>query len=347
MLKSFPARSRHNALWTPFQRRTWLTDQRRQARVQFNLAALFPAPVLAPLYPDLLVWDWDLPNPCRWNVWQSVDSGASYFLNEDYWCAGDQRQFSPDGGGELHFIVGVDELGREVTHRSNSVRPDDAPGPPTLATDLAGYWKLDEDLGQPRLDSTAAAQHLADDNSDFPSGPGLLGDAAMNDAEYLDCQLSADLAAPFSGPARSVSWWVNPSSLPASNFQIFLCLDGGDQTDYPDYAVQCFAVGYFDFCAQFFGPYVSLLGFIAFDAWNHLVATSDGTTARLYLNGVCVATDVPADSSPAKLWIGNYYDMDRSIVGSLDEVGLWNRCLTDDEIASLYNFGSGLVFEGF
>jgi hypothetical protein len=103
---------------------TWLQDRRR-ARQKL------PAPVLRPLYPSLLVWDWNLTNPYKWNVWMSLDSGASYFLVEDYWAYGAARQFAPDGGSELYFIVGVDEVGREITHRSNIVRPDDAlPIPP-------------------------------------------------------------------------------------------------------------------------------------------------------------------------------------------------------------------------
>ena len=40
---------------------------------------------------------------------------------------GDARQFAPDGGGELHYIVGVDADGNEITQHSNAVRPDDAP----------------------------------------------------------------------------------------------------------------------------------------------------------------------------------------------------------------------------
>jgi hypothetical protein len=47
MLKSLPQPTRRNAPWTPFQRRTWLAEQRRQHRLQF-------APDDAPL-PSLLL----------------------------------------------------------------------------------------------------------------------------------------------------------------------------------------------------------------------------------------------------------------------------------------------------
>ena len=133
MPKSLPAPPRRNAPWTPFQRRTWLAEQRHR---------LQPAPVLRAAYPDLLQWDWDLTNPYKWNVWMSMDGGNSYFLVEDYWGYGDARQFAPDGGGELYYIVGIDNTGREITKHSNIVRPDDAPVPldaPTLAR-VSGYY---------------------------------------------------------------------------------------------------------------------------------------------------------------------------------------------------------------
>jgi hypothetical protein len=137
MAKAFPALSRRNAPWTPLQRRAWLTNERRKHRLQ-------PAPVLRPAFPDLLQWDWDLPNPYKWNVWMSMDGGNSYILIEDYWMYGDARQFAPDGGGELYYIVGIDETGREITAHSNIVRPDDGPLPvfvgfPDDGVSTAGY----------------------------------------------------------------------------------------------------------------------------------------------------------------------------------------------------------------
>jgi hypothetical protein len=117
----FPKSKRRSAAWTPFQRQAWLATRRRRHR-------LLPAPVLRAVYPDLLQWDWDLPNPYKWNVWLSLDGGATFMMPDGYWEYGDARQFAPDGE-ELHYIVGVDENNREITAHSNAVRPDDAPAP--------------------------------------------------------------------------------------------------------------------------------------------------------------------------------------------------------------------------
>ncbi|HEY9175021.1 MAG TPA: hypothetical protein VI136_22255 [Verrucomicrobiae bacterium] len=113
----------------------WLRKRRRARQNR-----LLPAPVLRAAYPTLLQWDWNLANPYKWNIWTSLDGGVSYFLTEDYWHYGDSRQFAPDGGSEFYLIVGVDATGKEITHRSNAVRPDDAIAPPEI---VAGGFEWD------------------------------------------------------------------------------------------------------------------------------------------------------------------------------------------------------------
>ena len=123
-------------------RRTWLVlwaQDRRRSRVRAAQATLLPAPVLRAAYPDLLQWDWELADPFKWNVYVSPDGGATFSMPEDYWVNGDAREFAPDGGSELHFIVGVDANGREITVRSNPICPDDCSPPTPPAQDFTGY----------------------------------------------------------------------------------------------------------------------------------------------------------------------------------------------------------------
>lgn len=98
---------------------TWLQDRRRARQNQ-----LLPAPVLVPRYPSLAGWRWSLANPTRWNAYNSLDNGLSYSFDD--FVTGDLRQYAPDGGQHLMFIVGVDGGGNEITQRSNAVRPDAA-----------------------------------------------------------------------------------------------------------------------------------------------------------------------------------------------------------------------------
>ena len=80
-----------------------------------------------------------LGNPYQWNVYVSLDGGVTFSLPEDYWVSGEGREFAPDGGSELHFIVGVDANGKEITVRSNPICPDDCSPPTPPAQDFTGY----------------------------------------------------------------------------------------------------------------------------------------------------------------------------------------------------------------
>lgn len=72
--------------------------------------------------------------------------------------------------------------------------------------------------------------------------------------------------------------------------------------------------------------------------WFHLVATYDGTVKRLYLNGVQIGsqnwsgTICYADNPTFRIGTSYNVSADRSWVGSLDELSIWNRALTQAEI---------------
>lgn len=81
--------------------------------------------------------------------------------------------------------------------------------------------------------------------------------------------------------------------------------------------------------------------------WYHLVGVYSGTTVKLYLNGSEVASTSYSggiSTTTRNLCIGcidftsgntRFFD------GQIDEVGIWDRALTTDEISALYNSGNG------
>jgi hypothetical protein len=76
--------------------------------------------------------------------------------------------------------------------------------------------------------------------------------------------------------------------------------------------------------------------------WSHVVATFDGSTYKLYIDGELKqsesATGVAADDN---MKIGNWYNNDLAFVGKLDEVMIFNRSLSQTEIFELYNGTKG------
>ena len=76
------------------------------------------------------------------------------------------------------------------------------------------------------------------------------------------------------------------------------------------------------------------------NTWTHWVATYSNSTMKWYKNGVLVSTTsytyTNVNSASMPLYIGkgggtNYF------TGSVDDIGIWNRALTQAEITGLYN----------
>ncbi|QRK11371.1 glycoside hydrolase family 127 protein [Archangium violaceum] len=78
------------------------------------------------------------------------------------------------------------------------------------------------------------------------------------------------------------------------------------------------------------------------DTWSHIAVTLDGHAAHLYVNGVLVGSNSAVSLTPAALgtlrdyWIGrSHYGADPLYVGGIDELNLYSRALSAEEVAEL------------
>lgn len=82
--------------------------------------------------------------------------------------------------------------------------------------------------------------------------------------------------------------------------------------------------------------------------WVHLAVTLEGTTARLYVDGLLKAVNSavtlnPSDFKPAVNYIGDsQYSADPLFSGRLDDVRIYNYALPPERIAALYAGSTGL-----
>jgi len=77
--------------------------------------------------------------------------------------------------------------------------------------------------------------------------------------------------------------------------------------------------------------------------WYHLVGTYDGTSVNLYVDGVLInskATSGPMSDYGRPLVIGGFSNLSEFTPGSIDEVSIYNRALSSNEIVGLYAAGS-------
>ncbi len=97
---------------------------------------------------------------------------------------------------------------------------------------------------------------------------------------------------------------------------------------------------------------LDIVAFSATDDWTHYVGTFDGTTFRSYLNGASVENRSFTSSlnfSGENFTIGRYFDTASALTweGSIDELGVWKRTLSQAEVTQLFNGSLGITFEDF
>lgn len=87
---------------------------------------------------------------------------------------------------------------------------------------------------------------------------------------------------------------------------------------------------------------ITAAGVISSGVWQHVAATFDGSTMRLFVNGSTVATSSVATLGPnvsGVVRIGNRATgTDRSFEGYINNVGIYSRALAPSEISSLYTY---------
>lgn len=209
---------------------------------------------------------------------------------------------------------------------------------------LVGWWSFDEPLDSPvaqddsghRLGAVIRHLHRA---------PGIHGNAIVCDG---GCALvgNSPLLSPNPTEGITVECWVKTDrSGQHNNWILNRVLSGGVSTGYRLGLLEdhpCFEVPQTDWSHHLTAKSILPLG-----VWVHLAGTFDGSTMRIYLNGVEEGTMErkglikPNDFN---LCIGNFTEAHTAhYSGLLDEVKLYNRALTPKEIEAHYRQYAGLT----
>ena len=256
-------------------------------------------------------------------------------------------EWIPTGVGDFNICAEATN-GNESDTQCFTIR---VAGPAGCPAGMAHYWKLDETVGSIFTDVFGGTDGTC---TDCPARTdGILGSARgfngssneinvpddgsfdwqATDEFSIELWMKRPLPQPIpendviigrDDPGSNLHWWVGINK---AGYPIFVLLDrnggnGGNGN---------WAVGDTD---------------ITNDQWHHIVAVKDATHIRIYVDGV-------EKSQVAKSYVNGFdgnvplnigwlsLDKKYTFDGSVDEVSLYNRALTLDEIQGHYNEGAG------
>ena len=81
--------------------------------------------------------------------------------------------------------------------------------------------------------------------------------------------------------------------------------------------------------------------------WIHIVYNYNSTHVSLWYNGTLIETATATGSTGVlnyNTWIGARIGSENPYVGFMDDLGIWDRALTESEVLELYNSGDGLFY---
>lgn len=209
-----------------------------------------------------------------------------------------------------------------------------------LNNNLISYWNMESTDGENVTDTTGTGHDLYG-NSSMNYKSGLIGNSANFSGGYLNTSAS-DFD--FGDSEFTVNFWVNASETDKV-YQIIGTLGTGNAgwgfvTTDPDGDL------FYISSTNQIKMVVAGQGLTA-NGWDMITIRRNSTNMSLWYNGNEVQVNrTYTVNSGNPLVVGATGDKSQAFDGELDEIGIWNRSLTDSEITQLYNSGSGLEYDG-
>jgi hypothetical protein len=251
------------------------------------------------------------------------------------------------GTGGSSFDAGRDQ-GRDLASPDVPLPPDmrvpdTAPPPPpdaapsSLNMGLVSRWKLDEGMGNTADDSAGnnngTLSGAAWVTTGFPAAK-YPNRAALRFTAGDHVQLGI-AGMPANNRAQSISLWLNYASVPTANAAVCISLtDGGGgsrvKVGFKEGRLAAFKGGTDPTLVSFAPPAAG---------WHHMVYTFDGNVHRLYVDGTqrSMSTIGPNNGSVTQARLGGNTEGSEDYTGLLDEVRVYNRALSLNEVGALFN----------
>jgi hypothetical protein len=232
-----------------------------------------------------------------------------------------------------HLIVGLALAFVLLTSRQ---------GEASLVSGLSGYWVFDGN----GTDLSAGGRDLTLQGG-VGFGAGLFGQALdiPGDRNQFAVRSLDDTVFDFGGSDFTIQVWVNYNT--TSNEQVLL--EKWSDPPLEGWTLTKMSGDRYRFATGGMGNHDSVPLSITTDAWHQVIMRRTGGTLDMrFDDSVVLSANVGSSAltdTGNPLLVGRRYAGDSrgfAMNGRLDEIAIWNRALSDDEIQRLYNGGAGL-----
>jgi hypothetical protein len=199
--------------------------------------------------------------------------------------------------------------------------------PVLFPTGLLAFWKLNGNGD----DSSGNNNHLTNvNNVTFSSGK--IGSASNFTAgKYFSSEVR--IGGTGNSQNFTFSLWIETTQNSGTNRMISAA--GSYNYYFMEYAGKIYA--------NFGGSQFNSTSNVNDGNWHHVVVTYNRIKLRIYIDGVLEVDQNETGVTPLSyVYIGSDDTGNQSLSGSLDSIGIWNRALTSEEVAQIYNDGNGL-----
>lgn len=226
--------------------------------------------------------------------------------------------------------------------------------PAILASGLIGHWKFDETTGEMAAEATGLSQAGLLSNFQLEDSqwmPGIIGGAISLNHSNQNYVMVPDYQKPASTMAVSVWVWAESRPIWASILKNW----GDPQVGQFHFGLNAGSGELSNYLTDGSGATVSASDTTPFPlkSWQHVVFVADGARMRIYRNGSLVAASAPYNGTllaPPMYVLGIGAKMDDFGFGPasnnagfwdgrLDDLGIWTRALSPDEVMGLYRSG--------
>ena len=240
-------------------------------------------------------------------------------------------------------LVGGEQTGALTAYRTRTVPEPELPVETDVRDGLVAYWTFDGNFFDSIKDFHGTGRGTAP--IAFVDGKAGFGKAIKLNGEdqFVEITGGNEDELEFPGGSMSIAGWFKVDAFD-TEWQALIAK--GEQSNYR--VARRALTGTIAYAGGV-GEGADDIPAVDDGEWHHFAAVSDATGAEfgtaLYVDGVLggVQTNLPAlTANEQNLFIGENPDArNREWEGEIDDIAIWNRALTAEDVAVLYNGGTG------